>query len=320
MALLTYYDIVGKENFRKAVIDRLSENLAQEGRLPYEIPSTIPILYKYRSMSEYSVKDVVSSSLTFTSVEEFNDIFDSSVHTAYANETPSRRDQIDFSAAGSIGTYVFCMSEANTSNLMWAHYAGNSSGFCTGYDFNVFGSNTGARQILFPVTYTETPVISKDLMNDVVHELSDYPVDIAVLCAILNKSVEWSYEKEWRAVLIPNSDLKIRRGTLAGVIKPRSISMGYHFLKPIFFFPQDDSKIEEEAIQHLNNIKKLIKYCNDESIELSVMTPDIGSFSLSPRKIEPAKLFGFIEDITKKKPCRIQEYYIVRDRLERLLD
>ncbi len=121
MALLTYYDIVGREEFRRAVFDRLSLKLAQEGRPPYEIPSTIPILYKYRSMADYAVNDVVSGSITLSSVEELNDIFDSSLHTVCADEPSTRIERIDFNAPGSVGTYVFCMSETNTSNLMWSH-------------------------------------------------------------------------------------------------------------------------------------------------------------------------------------------------------
>ena len=58
-------------------------------------------------MSQYAVDDVISGTLTFSSVEEFDDIFDSNLHTASTDRALSGRYKIDFNVPESIGTYVF---------------------------------------------------------------------------------------------------------------------------------------------------------------------------------------------------------------------
>ena len=115
-------------------------------------------------------------------------------------------------------TKVICFSESYDSMLMWAHYADYHKGFALMYKkdeiqessvFSVDGERIGNSVRIEPVAYVEKQL---DLTNDVgwyVRENitpkdSTYkPVDksvgvMKIRRVLLEKSKEWSYEKEWR--------------------------------------------------------------------------------------------------------------------------
>ena len=75
--------------------------------------------------------------------------------------------------------------------LMWAHYANSHKGFCIGYKFediiNKFGIN------ILPVIYSEEYSVIRSYKM-----FEDY--DEFFLDEWRSKSIEWSYEKEWRLV------------------------------------------------------------------------------------------------------------------------
>lgn len=86
---------------------------------------------------------------------------------------------------------VSCFFEGNIQNsLMWAHYANNHKGFCIEYELKesdpqIFNFNR--------VNYVST------LPEIYATELLFNPYE-TVARVVYSKSIEWSYEKEWRYV------------------------------------------------------------------------------------------------------------------------
>ena len=106
---------------------------------------------------------------------------------------------------------VLCLSEDHTNLLMWAHYADSHRGICVGFDSShSFFCRRIARddelRQLRKLSYSkDRPHI--ELVNAV--GFSDF----------LTKSMDWSYEREWR-MLMPLEDANV---TVPG--NPRPISL-----------------------------------------------------------------------------------------------
>lgn len=88
---------------------------------------------------------------------------------------------------------VGCLSEVNDSILMWSHYSSNHSGFCIEYAMNELNENDECSIALFPVFYMD---IEKNQREDILNGIKFYK-----LFAVLRKSKDWAYEKEWRIVI-----------------------------------------------------------------------------------------------------------------------
>lgn len=114
--------------------------------------------------------------------------------------------------------YATCFSESPISMLMWSHYADNHKGMVIEYDF--LNCDTEIREdalwALHPVFYTNDLVNLNDYLN--VQEEIYFPI-----LAALNKSNEWSYEKEWRMIFLKNPS---EPGINVSLIKPKSIILG----------------------------------------------------------------------------------------------
>ncbi|WP_053979998.1 DUF2971 domain-containing protein [Marinagarivorans algicola] len=93
---------------------------------------------------------------------------------------------------------VLCLTKNPDNLLMWSHYAGQHKGCCfefdLRYDFEKSGLNSGDNWVPMAVCYkADRPQLSpfaKGRMKD----------------AILTKSIEWKYEKEWRILRLNNVD------------------------------------------------------------------------------------------------------------------
>ena len=85
---------------------------------------------------------------------------------------------------------ICCYSERLFSIPMWAHYAGNHTGFCVAYsNFNMYEGHD-----LFPVIYSEESTkIRSEFFSD-----NQVVSDVGALMPILHKYKDWSYEHEWR--------------------------------------------------------------------------------------------------------------------------
>lgn len=142
---------------------------------------------------------------------------------------------------------IICFSEVYNSMLMWSHYAENHTGFSLMYDINdlkkancytLNEEQLDKRIRLEKVKYVEEQIDLSDDIEDYVRynmmpnlgdvEMKDGSIPQYKLReSILQKSVEWQYEKEWR--MIPWF-ITLEQQSLLGYIecKPKGIILGTH--------------------------------------------------------------------------------------------
>lgn len=99
-----------------------------------------------------------------------------------------------------LGSDLICLSLAERfdSSPMWAHYAGNSSGFVIAFDTRdaFFRRGDGRRrQGLHKITYFDGRI----------GEVMDDPY-----AALMSKQSDWAYEREWRLYLKANEATEVR--------------------------------------------------------------------------------------------------------------
>lgn len=115
---------------------------------------------------------------------------------------------------------IACFSEKVDSILMWGHYASNHTGFALEYDFAQNNKicergcddciNLALDFPIFPVnycaerydatSYAEYLFISQFVKVFGVESPMGFPDRLIFIKAYLNKSLDWSYEKEWRII------------------------------------------------------------------------------------------------------------------------
>ena len=127
--------------------------------------------------------------------------------------------------------YAACFSEEFKATLMWAHYAKSHEGFCVEYDFkrymkgceencvNILGCHNFMLNLtLAPVHYSGSRFDATNYLKTIFqHELGTrlnvplppYHADVLFMTkALLVKSEDWSYEKEWRLISPPENESK----------------------------------------------------------------------------------------------------------------
>lgn len=346
--MVTYYDLVKKQEFRNFVEQRLSTT-QQESQ--YLFPASIPKLYKYRALSEFAVNDIINGHLVANNVSKFNDVFDCTMH--YSEKDKIRQIKNDytwddeelskyglskefliqkelechkidsrlrFRTLEYLGTYVSCLSTRYDSILMWAHYAESNIGICIEYNFNKSIPSL-LKKIIFPVAYSLNPVQVNDLLDEQNDKFDSFYLPAAVLCSALNKSLEWSYENEWRLILMLPTDEELGRPyqpRFINVNVPTSITFGFHFLKPFFYNYRKEKDI---AYERLGKLKKLLSYMKNHNIESFIIIPSIGEYKLKRKPINLETLTNFVEtDLNDKRLNDIRFYHVVQDRLMNLVN
>ena len=257
----TYFDILVEDQFQ----DNVKRKLLQ-GSLTFRrrIRKPIPLLYKYRALSEYSLNDIKGKTVSFSRIDIFNDVYDSSLHNSYSKRNKAGLWQIekDFFLPAFVGTYASCFSELNDSILMWAHYGDCSRGICIEYDFRLLSPDNLLTKALFPIAYTKRPIDFSDWLDDDRNAKEVYPIDSAVLCASLNKSTIWEYEKEVR--LIDKSVIGSRKVHIEKYgLKVSKIIIGY--------------KCEFKS--------ELVEIAENLNVPVTYMNPDFGNEKYSIKEV-----------------------------------
>ena len=349
--MLYYTDLILEDTFRDFAINRISDNV----KYCYEIPLLIPELYRYRPLSEYAIEDIMNKQITISSIGEFNDIFDGAIQLPllkekieeeakqkwskleelrkeyYLPEGIINKDKtvaqyidkykteskLKFRELDYLGTYVCCFSEDNKSNLMWSHYADSNRGICIEYDFNLLPSEGLFRKTLFPIAYMKEPLNVEDLLEDDERLIYDYPIDAAVLCTGITKADVWRYEREWRSFWVIEFAKEERYIPIKLGINPSRVLLGYHFLKNFFWYDRKDYDVCKDNIERFVDLLSFIK---ENGIYVSIMAPDVGSYSLKPYDISVDKLLGFIHNsFARNDPSQVRFYYTIHDALMNLL-
>lgn len=93
--------------------------------------------------------------------------------------------------------YRLCsFSEIMDSKLMWSHYADQHKGFCIGYNFKEIDDDI--RQLMLPIIYG-------DKILDITNFLFPITNNSLIMNAMSRKSMDWSYEREWRILISANN-------------------------------------------------------------------------------------------------------------------
>lgn len=162
-------------------------------------------VYKYRTVSRYSLDNFENDTIWITSPTQFNDPFDSitieneiDYHNGFfsgviTEETADLLEQIfkrGFIERTQHTFTVACLSETNSSVLMWSHYSDEHKGFCIEYSGKDIYHSSDINKHFFPVKY----VTQEEQQLPV----SSLALDYSGLYSVLTKTDDWAYEQEWR--------------------------------------------------------------------------------------------------------------------------
>ena len=167
-------------------------------------------------------------------------------------------------------TGVSCLSESETSLLMWAHYAHNHQGICVEYD--LLEINRILNFSAIPVIYSQ----ERTCFDFLDPQSIQYDAQKLLIQSLTSKSPEWSYEKEWRIIRDKgacggswNSD---KNGALLDMIPPSSIILGCA-AQPGFEREVTDycstnkinlKKIEKDPIQYCLNKQAVLRFDGED--------------------------------------------------------
>ena len=183
---------------------------------------TVPTcIYKYRPFTQYSIKNLVSNSLWFSYVDEFNDPFESKLTAPidmWLKEESAEGKQTKKEDLEPLAKHYCELLEKNkhlltacsfakepSNILMWSHYANSHTGFCLEFtpvkDFNFFYS-------LFPIQY-EREFKPAELISNETNILDQL---------FIRKSRYWKYEDEFRLIKRERKNYEYAPAALSAVI------------------------------------------------------------------------------------------------------
>lgn len=181
---------------------------------------------------------------------------------------------------------IACLSETNSSSLMWGHYANNHRGFCLEYDISLvledchknctdikYCAEFMMKPAIAPVVYNAerfdaTSAFVSMIMNyikDICKIDSEYYYSDLLLAVkvLLTKSKDWAYEKEWR--IFNKEECSVQHNPLLN-IRPKAAYMGIRM-----------------SPEHKTAIKEI---CKDKGILCYQMVPQYFNSSYEIKPIE----------------------------------
>lgn len=234
------------------------------------------VLYRYRPGNSWDIDNLKNDTIWLSTLKEYNDPFENRVCIDFEGVTDSylkmdpktvtlmclnhidknhpyykagiediknRGEKLQESLSmKKLRIFTDCFCEEKSSLLMWAHYANSHKGFCIGYKFEDIIKKFGIN--ILPVIYSEEYSVIRSYEMFV-----DY--DEFFLDEWRSKSIEWSYEKEWRLVGDYRKNEPYEKGHIADMVKPFCIYMGVNI---------------DMAVKH-----QLMEICREREIKLYQM-------------------------------------------------
>lgn len=208
-------------------------------------------LYKYQPCEDDRISAIINNKLWFSVPKEMNDPFDSrgvcwdskSIEKLLKAEIPNKNIK-KFNSTNDIvenllnsqrdNIKITCFSERLDSMPMWAHYAGNHTGFCVEYNFTKLGWEHDFTKYLFPVWYESNKYDITNLLSRTFEMINNKYFDrriylIYFLMHIKHKS--WMYEDEWRLINHRINEEDFKSGLENNPILPTAIYLGINFDK-----------------------------------------------------------------------------------------
>ena len=175
--------------------ERLVDDFFTKITAEYSIPGDVLLNVKnsnkpIRSLSEYILRKYKNyDNETLTKVL---DSFDSALNRVSEDGFQKRNQRMQ----QVMKVCSFC--ESPNQLLMWSHYADFHKGFCIEYDLSQWAFNDIRKRLLFPVIYTDKLY---DSTEHHIHSIKNGRFNnIYSVISCATKSIEWSYEKEWRFI------------------------------------------------------------------------------------------------------------------------
>lgn len=181
-------------------------------------------LYKYYSLSDYSLKGLKNNTLYFSHANLLNDVMDGNFmlwnmkefiiqYKKEMNITSNIDDELTISIVKQISKPtlecrgVLSLSDTYKNELIWAHYT-NETGYCIELETNDFKKCiNGNRQEndchFFPISYDDLKQIdiSKYITFETTNNRKTVNAMLPILYCFAQKDNCWKYEKEWRFLL-----------------------------------------------------------------------------------------------------------------------
>ena len=138
-------------------------------------------------------------------------------------------------------TFIACFSEDIHSVTMWSHYANSHKGFALEYDTKAFRlkcqfcdrlkqCNKAAICNLYPVIYQKQRYDATDFLGWYIGRSMGLPIKnpdtFTSSKALLYKSPQWSYEKEWRLIVSKLNDFQDKSPVCIDHLRPTAIFYG----------------------------------------------------------------------------------------------
>lgn len=161
------------------------------------------------------------------------------------------------------------LSECNDISPMWTHYADNHEGICI--EYNLCSPDSLLDEPCHPICY----VNHADYTEEINHLDNEKRNKLKLLEEpFLKKSIDWSYEKEWR-ILFDKTQIKatIELLNLSDFIEKRN---NMYFIK----FPKPPSVFLGLKISSENEIK-IKKICEERDIRVYKMVKDKSGYNLN---------------------------------------
>ena len=324
--MISVFDVLKNQEFR----EHLEKQLATQ-KEDYVLPTKIPPLFKYSSFSKYAIKNLITNSLSLSLIATFNDCYDSRISFGDIKQRANEEYEVDKSIAIAAGcepvisieqwqahiaeeqkayadfcsdSHCICLSETNTSTLMWSHYSDNNRGICVEYDFETINENP-LYFCLFSVCYTEASISVYEFLR---RSKENYSIELGVLISVLNKAACWEYEKEWRLVLLNEAIGKHNPEkyiTANNVIEAKSIILGYNFLDN--FIPELNNG-EGYLSTSFKLLQAMVAVTKSKNISIYQMSLDGKTFEQNAlTQIDGDFLLSFVQENIQNGYCTLRD-------------
>ena len=261
---------------------------------------TLPTsIFRYRSLTTFSIAELATSTMWIASVDSFNDPFEFQFDIEPLVESKENREFIISSIVAETGmprrdvelefekyswddfresfatpqknilkeirSQGVCCFSANKDNLlMWGHYCAGHTGFVVEYDTTKFPF-----QHVVPVEYDDQLCVFT--IQDMIYNMSD-----CLKKLLVRKSTDWSYEKEVRIYKHLSEAEETIGETYSGVSLfglPRGI------IRKVIVGAQASSELQSE-------IQALLKHKNMTDVVLEAAELDRREYSLKISEID----------------------------------
>lgn len=152
--------------------------------------------------------------------------------------TEELRNQVEKVILAELQKFRFCCFTKCKENLLfWSHYANSHTGYCVEYSTDnqilsqAYKINYSKKfpTLEFPLfgDIRKLAIFLKNLNSDLKLDVSQLELEFKLIEPVLNKSIEWKYEEEYRSVLMPGAPVQLSNNGDSLILKGNEIKNVY---------------------------------------------------------------------------------------------